>query len=118
MIVFTLLEIGHDYLRYIIYWLNFSIYDVIFWIQVTIRVDDTTVLPGGSSILRVSGPPRANVGFLAVDKAVYLLSDTGLLTKQSVRSWYCILEQDFVLFQKWFQMTRFMKQRTYCHVRC
>lgn len=49
--------------------------------DLTTNVDDDTVLPGGSSILRVSGAPGSTVGFVAVDKAVYLLNNKGLLTK-------------------------------------
>lgn len=49
-------------------------------------MDDDTVLPGGSSILRVSGPPGSTVGFVAVDKAVYLLNNKGLLTKNLVQN--------------------------------
>lgn len=49
-------------------------------------MDDDTVLPGGSSILRVSGTPGSTVGFVAVDKAVYLLNNKGLLTKNLVQN--------------------------------
>lgn len=49
-------------------------------------MDDDTVLPGGSSILRVSGAPGSTVGFVAVDKAVYLLNNKGLLTKNLVQN--------------------------------
>lgn len=49
-------------------------------------MDDDTVLPGGSSILRVSGVPGSTVGFVAVDKAVYLLNNKGLLTKNLVQN--------------------------------
>lgn len=49
-------------------------------------MDDDTVLPGGFSVLRVSGAPGATVGFVAVDKAVYLLNNKGLLTKNLVQN--------------------------------
>lgn len=49
-------------------------------------MDDDTVLPGGSSFLRVSGAPGSTVGFVAVDKAVYLLNNKGLLTKNLVQN--------------------------------
>lgn len=49
-------------------------------------MDDDTVLPGGFSVLRVSGAPEATVGFVAVDKAVYLLNNKGLLTKNLVQN--------------------------------
>lgn len=49
-------------------------------------MDDDTVLPGGSSVLRVSGAPGSTVGFVAVDKAVYQLNNKGLLTKNLVQN--------------------------------
>ncbi|XP_062614828.1 complement C3-like [Saccostrea cucullata] len=52
--------------------------------ELTTSIDDEVVLPGQSSVLRVAGAPGATVGFLAVDKAVYLLQEKGILTKQMI----------------------------------
>ncbi|XP_056012206.1 complement C3-like isoform X2 [Ostrea edulis] len=56
--------------------------------ELTTTIDDRLVLPGGTSVLRAAGAPGSYVGFVAVDKAVYLLNDKRLLTKQTLYEEY------------------------------
>jgi hypothetical protein len=64
----------------------------IFIFQLEITVLNTDISPKSVLYLNVTGPPLSKVGFLAVDKAVYQISDKNRMQKKKVnlflRSYY------------------------------
>jgi hypothetical protein len=63
-----------------------------FIFQLEITVLNTDISPKSVLYLNVTGPPLSKVGFLAVDKAVYQISDKNRMQKKKVnlflRSYY------------------------------
>jgi hypothetical protein len=63
-----------------------------FIFQLEITVLNTDISPKSVLYLNVTGPPLSKVGFLAVDKAIYQISDKNRMQKKKVnlflRSYY------------------------------
>ena len=57
---------------------------IIFIFQLEITVLNTDISPKSVLNLNVTGPPLSKVGFLAVDKAVYQISDKNRMQKKKV----------------------------------